>query len=72
VYEDLLLQIRQILIDNGIYSSIRKVKTRNNYRDQYSILISNEYINKLLSIYKSSKFVKVNVIKTSSKVLENE
>lgn len=72
VYEDLLLQVRQILIDVGIYSSIRKVKVREECRTQYSMLISGCYVNKLLQLYNSSKFIKVDITKNSSKVLENE
>ena len=83
VYEELLRQCRQILIDNGIYSSIRKIKSRNNRKTQYSLLISGEYVKKLLSYYTwdddynyepiySYKFVMPSVNKNTSKVLEDE
>lgn len=71
VYEKLIHQCRQILLDNGIYSSIRKIPSRReNGQVQYSILISNEYINKLLDFYSSLKYSKVIVNRNTSKVLE--
>ena len=71
VYEKLIHQCRQILLDNGIYSSIRKVPSRkNNNQTQYSMLISNEYINKLLDFYPSLKYSKITVNRNTSKVLE--
>jgi intein/homing endonuclease len=72
IYETLIKQIRQILIDNGIWSSIRFVSNKNRYnsKPQYSIAISGYYINKLLSFYKSLKFVSVNSVK--SKELQYE
>ena len=72
IYEELIHQCRQILIDHGIYSSIRKVKTRGNYRDQYSILISNEFVNKTLSYYESLKFVKIQVLKNTCRCIETK
>ena len=71
VYEQLINQCRQIMIDHGIYCSIRKVPSRRNYQTQYSILISNEYINKVLDYYPSLKYVKIQVNKNTSKVLED-
>lgn len=72
VYEELLLQIRQILIDNGIYSSLRAVKQKGNYRRQYSMLISNNYVNILLQKYNSMKFVQIQGGKMTNKVFETE
>lgn len=83
VYEELLRQCRQILIDNGIYSSIRKIKSRNNRKTQYGLLISGEYVKKLLSYYTwdddynyepiySYKFVMPSINKNTSRVLEDE
>lgn len=69
IYSDLLLQCRQIMIDNGIYSSIRKVKSRLG-KEQISLCFSNEYINKCLDFYPSLKFQKINVKKNTSRVLE--
>ena len=71
IYEKLIHQCRQILLDSGIYSSIRKVPSRRkNHQTQYSILISNEYINKLLDFYPSLKYCKITVNRNTSKVLE--
>lgn len=72
VYEELLLQVRQILIDNGIWCSIRKTNSKKEYRPQYSILISGNYVNKTLNLYNSSKYIKPEIIKDTSKVLETE
>lgn len=73
IYEKLIHQCRQILLDNGIYSSIRKVPSRKkNNQVQYSILISNEYINKLLDFYPSSKYSKITINRNTSKVLETK
>ena len=71
IYSDLLLQCRQIMIDNGIYSSIRKVKSRLG-KEQISLCFSNEYINKCLDFYPSLKFQKINVKKNTSRVLETD
>ena len=71
VYIDLLLQCRQIMIDHGVYSSIRKLKPRLG-KQQVSLSFSNEYINKCLDFYPSLKFRKINVIKNTSKALETE
>ena len=71
IYEQLLLQCRQILIDNGIYSSIRRVKTKLG-RSQVSLSFSNEYINKCLDFYPSLKFKKIDIKRNTSKVLETE
>ncbi len=50
IYEELLRQCRQILLDNNIYSTIREVKARNGRR-QVNLQISGEYVSKLLSYY---------------------
>lgn len=71
IYEELLLQCRQILIDNGIYSSIRKIKPKLG-KSQVSLCISNEYVNRCLNFYPSLKFQKINVVRNTSKVLETE
>lgn len=71
IYENLLLQCRQIMIDHGIYSSIRKIKSRLG-KQQVSLCFSNEYINRCLDYYPSLKFQKINTIKNTSKVLETE
>lgn len=71
IYSDLLLQCRQIMIDNGIYSSIRKVKSKLG-KEQISLCFSNEYINKCLDFYPSLKFQKINVKKNTSRVLETD
>lgn len=52
----LMKQIRQILIDNNIWSSIRLVTAKNNAKEQYNINISGKYVNRLLEYYKSEKF----------------
>lgn len=72
IYRDLIHQCRQILIDNGIYTNIRKVKQKPGSKQQYSISMSNEYINKLLDFYPSLKFKKVIIKKNTSKVLEDK
>lgn len=71
IYTDLLLQCRQIMIDNGIYSSIREVKPRLG-KEQLNLSFSNEYINKCLDFYPSLKYQKITVYKNTSKVLETE
>ena len=66
------------MLDHGIYSSLRKIKARSNSRTQYGLLISNEYVKKLMSYYcpesgiSSYKFKEINVIKNTGKVLWNE
>lgn len=50
IYEELLRQVRQILIDNGIYSTIREIKPRNGRR-QVNLQINGEYVHKLLNYY---------------------
>lgn len=50
IYETLIRQCRQILLDNGIYSTIREVKSRNGKR-QVSLQISGKYVYKLLNYY---------------------
>lgn len=50
IYEELLRQVRQILIDNGIYSTIREIKPRNGRR-QVNLQINGEYVHKLLDYY---------------------
>lgn len=50
IYEELLRQVRQILIDNGIYSTIREIKPRNGKR-QVNLQINGEYVHKLLDYY---------------------
>lgn len=49
-----LKQIRQILIDNGIYSTICKVKTKDECKEQKCISIQGKYINLLAAT--SNKF----------------
>lgn len=71
IYEDLLLQCRQILIDVGVYSSIRKVKQKHG-KTQYSILISGFYINRLLNMHHSSKFVNIEIKKEVAKNIETD
>lgn len=71
VYEQLINQCRQIMIDHGIYCSIRRIPSRHNYQTQYGILISNEYVNKALSYYPSLKYTKIQINKNTSKVLED-
>ena len=73
IYEELIHQCRQIMIDHGIYSSIRKVKLSKyrNAKQQYSILLSNEYAEKVLNYYHSLKFKRFNIKKNTSKVLED-
>jgi hypothetical protein len=73
IYEDLIHQCRQILIDHGIYSSIRKIpQRRENHQTQYGILISNEYVNKTLSFYESYKYQTVQIAKQTAKNIETE
>ena len=78
IYEDLIRQCRQIMLDHGIYSSLRKIKSKKGYKTQYSILISNEYIKKLMSHYcpeigiNSFKFKDITVTKQTGKVLWDE
>lgn len=50
IYEELLRQVRQILIDNGIYSTIREIKPRNG-KKQVNLQINGEYVHKLLDYY---------------------
>ena len=50
IYEELIRQCRQILIDNGIYSTIREIKPRNGKR-QVNLQITGEYVYKLLNYY---------------------
>lgn len=82
IYESLVRQCRQILIDHGIYSSIRRIASKNNHKVQYSLLISNEYAYKLLSYYTydepngypciySYKFKQIQLKKNTSKVLQD-
>ena len=71
IYKELLLQCRQIMIDNGIYSSLRKVKSRLG-KEQLSLCFSNEYINKCLNFYPSLKYQKISVTKNTSRALETE
>ena len=55
IYKELILQIRQILIDNNIWSSLSNVTKGNQLR----LNISTNYINTLLSFYDSLKFKKI-------------
>lgn len=71
IYEELLLQCRQIMIDNGIYSSVRKVWPKSG-KPQVSLCFSNEYVNKCLDFYPSLKFQKIDVMRDTSKVLETK
>lgn len=50
IYEELIRQCRQILLDNGIYSTIREIKPRNGKR-QVNLQITGEYAYKLLNYY---------------------
>ena len=71
IYEILIKQIRQILIDNGIWSSIRYIKARKeNHNDQYSLMISRKYINKIAK--HSLKFQEVNNINLVKKNYQYE
>jgi len=55
IYKTLLLQVRQLLIDNNIWSSIRYISNKNRKgKPQYSLSISRKYINKIAS--RSLKF----------------
>ena len=78
IYEDLIRQCRQIMLDHGIYSSLRKIKSKKGHKTQYNILISNEYIKKLMSHYcpeigiNSFKFKDIIVTKQTGKVLWDE
>ncbi|NCB96639.1 MAG: hypothetical protein EOM35_09400 [Negativicutes bacterium] len=71
IYEDLLLQCRQILMDVGIYSSVRRIKHPLN-KTQYSILISGFYIDRLLAMYPSTKFVSIKATRQIAKNIETE
>lgn len=55
IYEELMRQCRQILLDNGIYSTIREIKPRNGRRG-VSLQISGEYVYKLLNYYSYDEF----------------
>lgn len=68
IYQKLILQIRQILIDNGIYCSLQSIK--NGY--QTSLTISTNYIDKLLSFYPSLKYKLCNQINRKRIELETE
>lgn len=50
IYEELIRQCRQILLDNGIYSTIREMKPKNGKR-QVNLQITGEYVYKLLNYY---------------------
>lgn len=50
IHEELIRQCRQILLDNGIYSTIREIKPRNGKR-QVNLQITGEYVYKLLNYY---------------------
>lgn len=50
IYEELIRQCRQILLDNGIYSTIREIKPRNGKR-YVNLQITGEYVYKLLNYY---------------------
>ena len=71
IYEELLLQCRQILIDNGIYSSVRRLKPKFG-KPQVNLCFSNEYINRCFDFYPSLKFQRIDIVKSTSKVLETE
>ena len=68
IYKELLQQVRQILIDNGIYSSISYTKKT----DQLRLNISTNYIDHFLSFYKSLKFSKCNMCLQKNLVYETE
>lgn len=66
------------MLDHGIYSSLREIKSKKGHKTQYSILISNEYVRRLMSYYcpelgiSSFKFKDITVIKQTGKVLWDE
>ena len=71
IYEILIKQIRQILIDNGIWSSIRFIPRRqDNHKDLYGISISRKYINKIAD--HSLKFSKVDTVNLIEKNYQYE
>lgn len=64
VYLNLILQIRQILIDNGIWNTLRKINPRkSNHKIQYNINISGD---RSLPIIQNSKKFKQNNYFTNS------
>jgi intein/homing endonuclease len=65
IYEILIKQIRQILIDNGVWSSIRHITNRKLGKDQYGLTISRKYINKIAR--HSLKFKEVSDINITKK-----
>lgn len=71
-YTDLLLQVRQILVDNNIWSSLSKVKEKDNCKSQIRLNISTNYIDKLLNYYPSLKFKFCNtILQKHAEVLTN-
>lgn len=72
IYKDLLLQVRQILIDNSIWSSISNAPTRNGGKEQLRLNISTNYINKFLSYYYSLKFKTCNIVCQKEIQIETE
>lgn len=50
IYEELIRQCRQILLDNGIYSTIRQLTPKHGKR-QVSLQISGKYVKRLLNYY---------------------
>lgn len=67
IYHNLIKQIRQILIDNGIWSSIRLQKHKGG-KDQLNIQITGKGINTIAK--HSLKFKIIDNLKDNSKVLE--
>jgi len=71
IYETLIKQIRQILIDNGIWSSIRYISSKlKNHQDQYILTINRKYINRIAKY--SLKFKEVDEINLVEKNYQYE
>lgn len=54
IYEELIRQCRQILLDNGIYSTIRQLTLKDGKR-QVSLQISGKYVKRLLDYYSDNQ-----------------
>jgi len=71
VYEDVVKKIRQILIDEGVYTSCRKVKPRDgNHQWQYCFQITGEDINKIAR--HSIKFKEIDGMRNYNTAIETE
>lgn len=71
IYENLVKQIRQILIDNGIWSSIRYIKSKNGKsKPQYNISINRKYINRIAKY--SIKFKEIDEVNLVNKNYQYE